>query len=1099
MSFSLHFRTNEARKKMLHGTMRMIIVILCGFTLMMDHPLNQIVQGSLFMDQSVSCDNSRMFNAPGINGKTMTQSWPLRIYSASGTVKTNSKVSSLQTMKHMHYVDLSSTSDQNPNDEPNGANNGTIVVDMPQGGVAFTIVTNLSVGAVFLILFILFRPCLPLFNLKEKKTLLKNVKENIRSRNNYINYKDKGGDIYPTVDEDLLETSSIINREKQDSKFAILLDFKDENNEDDEMEEDVEKTNTTIATPVSLSEYNLIGTSSPVIEDNPRISLEHLSQAEKPSQSASKPQRKNSFAKSYQTKMEHFKASAIEFGREKWEFLVEFVNFSVDVLLSFVSRRHNHEDMERLLNRYSRDVAVYLLFQKEFISAMVIISALCAIVLLPIHLTQQTDIENKNFDFNGFNVAPSDYPLLRTTISTVLDSPFLLLIHVFLSFVVSFVFGLFLFRFTRHDIVTTEHYGSKNEASHTAVISSHSVLVQDLPSDFNSEPQFEKMVREELCPGLNVVKAVLIYDVYDRIQMQNDYQDICDQLEHNEFLQDLHIAHKRTFWRYIYRDRTRKIETLRKRKRELRLDMQHWDAIYHRVKNDEYGAEHDIVPCLKYGFIVFESTKDAQTCIDNYYKRGDIKMPIRASTISDLDESGDVVNISTIRTISFQIKQAYEPNDINWENMLTYTGFWDGLRNFLMQFVVILIFIFLTTPMALFSSLESLTRIPIVHISLFKFKESAGEFGSVIFQYTPTLALHLFSIFLPYGIWYAQDFSKFRSKSRYMRKLISRLFIYLVLSTLIMPMLSLTSFDAFINLVQQQGNISEMLSNMFLPGAGSYFFNFVLQTAILKNCEDILRVYNLIYYLWGTRYLPKCSPLQKLKACELSLFYFEYEYPFMLSILAICITNSLFSPLILFCCLLYLFFKHLVDRYVIMYIYGHVAEGACQGVLTNNFKSHRKLISLLCSLVMSIMAIYHGSMTLFFGIRIKANAWFISHTVLSGIAFTGIMVVWFTYFTKNTTAKDFIRQRIFKPIRNIFLTGSITSNTNGSLNEDQEIRARPGEPHYYNSYGSDHNSKVSFSTLTKPNDELLEQMKRAYEPPFKYFINELEADRQQVI
>ncbi|KAG2392209.1 hypothetical protein C9374_012461 [Naegleria lovaniensis] len=1071
-----------------------IIIILYGLILNFirvdQYPMN-FVQGSLFMDRSTRQDAKV--------SESFTQSWPLRIYSSSGKVKTNTKLSSLRTMKHMHYVDLSTLeSDQhNQNDEPNGANNGTIVVDMPQGGVAFTIVTNLSVGVVFLVLFILFRPFLPLFNLKEKKTLLKTVKENIRSRNNYINYKDKGGDIYPTVDEDLLESSSIINREKQDTKFANLLDFNEENDAD-EVEEDVEQTNTTIATPVSLSEYNLLGSSSPIVEDSPRISIQHLSQAEKLSQAASKsPQRKSSFAKPYQTKMERFQAAMIDFCREKWKFLVEFVKFSVDVLLSFVSKRHNHEDMERLLNRYSRDVAVYLLFQKEFISAMIVISALCAIVLLPIHLTQETDIENKNFDFNGFNVAPSDYPLLKTTISTVLDSPFLLLIHVFLSFVVSFIFGLFLFKFTRHDIVTTEHYGSKNEVIQTEVISSHSVLVQDLPGDFNSEPQFEKMVREELCPGLNVVKAVLIYDVYDRIQMQNDYQDICDQLEHNEFLQDLHHAHKRTFWRYMYRDRSKKIETLKKRKRELRLDMQHWDAIYHRVKNDEYGAEHDIIPCLKYGFIVFETTKDAQTCIDNYYKRGDIKMPIKASTISDLDESGDVVNISTIRTISFQIKQAYEPNDINWENMLTYTGFWDGLRNFLMQFVVILIFIFLTTPMALFSSLESLTRIPIVHISLFKFKESAGEFGSVIFQYTPTLALHLFSIFLPYGIWYAQDFSKFRSKSRYMRKLISRLFIYLVLSTLIMPMLSLTSFDAFINLVQQQGNISEMLSNMFLPGAGSYFFNFVLQTAILKNCEDILRVYNLIYYLWGTRYLPKCSPLQKLKACELSLFYFEYEYPFMLSILAICITNSLFSPLILFCCLLYLIFKHLVDRYVIMYIYGHVAEGACQGVLTNNFKSHRKLISLLCSLVMAIMAIYHGSMTLFFGIRIKANAWFISHTVLSGIAFAGIMAVWFTYFTKNTTAKDFIRQRIFKPIRNFFMTGSITSYSNGSLNEEQEFKA--GDTHYYRSYGSDQNSKVNFSTLTKPKEELLEQMKRAYEPPFKYFINELDADKQLVI
>ena len=322
--------------------------------------------------------------------------------------------------------------------------------------------------------------------------------------------------------------------------------------------------------------------------------------------------------------------------------------------------------------------------------------------------------------------------------------------------------------------------------------------------------------------------------------------------------------------------------------------------------------------------------------------------------------------------------------------------------------------------------------------------------------------------------------------------------MYLVLSTLIMPMLSLTSFDAFINLIQQQGNISQMLSNMFLPGAGSYFFNFVLQTAILKNCEDILRIYNLIYYLWGTKSLPKTSPLEKLKACELSLFYFEYEYSYMLTILAICITNSLFSPLILLCCLFYMIFKHLVDRYVIMYIYGHVSEGACKGVLTSNFKSHRKLVTLICSLVMSIMAIYHGSMTLFFGIRIKANAWFIMHTVFSGLAFMGIMGVWFMYFTKNTTAKTFIKQRIFKPIKNLFIS---KTNRDRIISREEEKEAEEyqefgkSEAIYY---GTSSNVMSSFKVEGPNSQEVIERMNRAYEPPFKYFVNEIEADQNQV-
>jgi len=217
--------------------------------------------------------------------------------------------------------------------------------------------------------------------------------------------------------------------------------------------------------------------------------------------------------------------------------------------------------------------------------------------------------------------------------------------------------------------------------------------------------------------------------------MQNDYQDVCDQLEHHEYIQEIHKCKTSKFMKWLYSDRTDKINQLKERKHDLRLDIQHWDQVYSRVKNDEYGAEHDVIPCLKYGFIVFETAEDAAKCVDNYYKRGVIKMPIKSSTVRDVVDEGDVINISETRHITFQIKQAYEPDDINWENMLTYSGFFDNVRNFLMQFVVLLIFIFLTTPMALFSSLESLTRIPMVHIYIFKFKGLyTGSFSMTFFK-----------------------------------------------------------------------------------------------------------------------------------------------------------------------------------------------------------------------------------------------------------------------------------------------------------------------------------------------------------------------------
>jgi len=150
---------------------------------------------------------------------------------------------------------------------------------------------------------------------------------------------------------------------------------------------------------------------------------------------------------------------------------------------------------------------------------------------------------------------------------------------------------------------------------------------------------------------------------------------------------------------------------------------------------------------------------------------------------------------------------------------------------------------------------------------------------------------------------------------------------------------------------------------------------------------------------------------------------------------------------------------------------------------------------------MSIMAIYHGSMTLFFGIRIKANPWFISHTVLSGLGFMVIVIVWFTYFTKNTTAKAFIKQRIFKPIRNLFVsvTPTFVTNVIPEVIQDEESEEQ-ASLFYFSplSYGSGETlgSKIraTFSTK-KTSKELRDKMNRAYEPPFKYFVNEIEADQ----
>ncbi|KAL9658270.1 hypothetical protein ABK040_015593 [Willaertia magna] len=1022
-------------------------------------------------------------------------------------VSSSSSHSSLLTLTRLptvHFIDKNVN--QGTNEIVNSifakgnSSNDTVVVDLTPGGVVFTLVTNLIIGVVLFLLFVfVLRPCLALFNLKKKRQLMKTVKEDIKSKNNYLNYKDKGGDINVTVDDHILDDSYIINRDRQEEKFGVLLNM---DNAGIEEEQDLEQNNSLAPPPIENSvvnnniEPNIVDI---VIDNNPvRNSISSTTPLIEP------------------TKFEKFKQWIIFHSLRSWEFLVELYGFSYDVLLSFVSKKHNKEDMERLYNRYSRDVAVYLLFQKETILFMFIITVLCLIVLLPVHLTGTSSIRDIIFDYNGVTIKPSDDALLATTISMVLDSPSALMIHVILSYIVSGIIIFFLYRFMTHDVVTKEHFGDNQEEEDnnisTRLISNYSVMVYDLPKDFQSEPLFDKLVREKLCPNLKVTKTVLIYDVFDRIQMQNEYQEILDTLEHLEYVQkkkeegDVCCS---------FKDYKKKIEELTLKKISLRSKFELWDKMYEKVKKDQTGADHEMISCLNYGFIIFETAEDASKCLDQYYKRGQVKLKLDeeepklslSPNTNDTNSTNTTTN-NNDKYITFTIKQAYEPEDINWDNMLTYSGWVDKVRNALLQIVVVLIVIFLTTPTALLSSLESISQLPFLQNALFSFKQNAGEFGSLLFQYTPTLLLHLFAILLPYGIWYAQDFSKFRSKSRYKRKLISRLFLYLAVSTLIMPMFSLTSFNTIIvNLVNAAGDIKGLLNNMFLPGAGVYLLNYVLQTALLKNFEDILSLYNIIYYFYGLRRAPNCSPLEKLKACELTLFYFEYEYPYMLTIVAICIANSLFTPIILCCGLLYLIFKHLVDRYVIMYIYGHLQTNACKDVVTSNFKSHKKLVHLISTLVIFILIIYHGCLALFFGIKISSMPWVIPHMVIQIITTLAVTIFWFFYYTKNSAAKAFLQQRFLKPLKNIYTTfklnrqkqeiqesspvitdtTSLQSTNNPSLLIPESVKAQiVVEPK--SNYGT--NSFSSTDISKRKEEEWKNRIRRAYEPPFKYFSNE---------
>jgi hypothetical protein len=110
-------------------------------------------------------------------------------------------------------------------------------------------------------------------------------------------------------------------------------------------------------------------------------------------------------------------------------------------------------------------------------------------------------------------------------------------------------------------------------------------------------------------------------------------------------------------------------------------------------------------------------------------------------------------------------------------------------------------------------------------------------------------------------------------------------------------------------------------------------------------------------------------------------------------------------------------FKHLVDRFVIMYIYGHKKGFAAnKGVVSFDFKSHQKQVRSINQLVIVMMSIFVGSMTVFFSTRAKGNIMLLPHAIACGLLLFLLICVFIGYYT-SLNLRTFFFQKIWYPLK----------------------------------------------------------------------------------
>jgi hypothetical protein len=558
------------------------------------------------------------------------------------------------------------------------SNNST--VDAPlkfnlNGGITFTLVLNIIICTILFLLFLCLHPCLPLYNVSKKRKLLDKAhvyeeqmkKENLTSSEKII---------ITTTEEEHQLTNNDDDEDEEEEEGMHEIDLNDDKSSHKNKISIPSETNTTtIDANTTNRDNNNINTNEPNHSASDMSHFKNLLNLsdEDPNVQLPIPNLINE-NKILSPGIRTLKRTLVimnELGLYVWR-----------VLLSFFSRRHNNEDMRELCKHYSRDVAVYLLFQKQIIFALSLCTFLGLVILFPLHLTGKEPRYEYQFEYQNYNLTREDYPLLRTSISMVIEAPAKLAAHVILGIVFVLIFSIFLHRFRTSEVVTREHFleeqlylqqeGSSTRFKTTKLVSKYSVQIKYLPPDFASPTSFDRMIREELCPDLRVYKTVLMFTVYERIELQNIHQQLKDELERYIYLHKYKKKSPITWFcsfKYGIRSGINAIDYYRDKMLEVEEKIKIWDDAYIKVMNDQFDDTSSIKPTGN-GFVIFETPQDAMECLGRYYQLGTISKPLRP-TATPATPSTPVTDVpvdkEVMKHVTFNVASAYEPEDINWD------------------------------------------------------------------------------------------------------------------------------------------------------------------------------------------------------------------------------------------------------------------------------------------------------------------------------------------------------------------------------------------------------------------------------------------------
>ncbi|KAK6998840.1 CSC1-like protein 2 isoform X2 [Biomphalaria glabrata] len=255
---------------------------------------------------------------------------------------------------------------------------------------------------------------------------------------------------------------------------------------------------------------------------------------------------------------------------------------------------------------------------------------------------------------------------------------------------------------------------------------------------------------------------------------------------------------------------------------------------------------------------------------------------------------------------------APSPESIHWENLSVPDWRWWTTAICINGVLIVLLF-FLTTPIMFLHTLDML------NIDIKKPVENLHS--AYLVQFLPTLLLWIFSALLPSIVYWSDQIIGHWTKTAEHHAIMRKTFIFILFMVLILPSLGLTSAKALFEWIVMSKTRSLQWQCIFLPGNGSFFVNYIITSAFIGAALELLRFSEL--FIYGVKLLFARSVAERAAVRKSVLWDFQYgvQYAWMLCMVAIIVSYSIPCPLVTPFGLIYLLFKHVVDRYNIFFAY----------------------------------------------------------------------------------------------------------------------------------------------------------------------------------